>query len=368
MVYVDFNATTPVLPEVLDTMHPFFFGQWANPSSPYPFAREAADSIEKARVQVAMLIGAQPEEILFTSCATESNQTVLYGGAGTIATSTVEHSSINEFLKGRDDVLFIPVDSKGLLDLNKLDSVLSEKQVGLVSVIWANNETGVISPIHEIAELCKKHSVLFHSDAVQAAGKINIDVDAMGVDFLSLSAHKIYGPKGIGALYIRDGSPFKPLLVGAQENGRRGGTESVPLIVGFSKAAELATTELVQRASQTAQVRDLLEQNILKNCPDSTVNGSTEHRLPNTTNIHFPGVDSDMLVQLLGKQGVMVSSGSACKSSAITPSHVLQAMGQPYEKAGEAIRFSVSHLTTEQEINGVLEILIPTVASLRSVD
>ncbi len=367
MIYLDYNATTPVLPEVRESMLPFFCELWGNPSNPYPFAKKAADAIEEARAHIALLIGAQPEEIVFTSCATESNQTILYGTGGEIAASTVEHSSINKFLKRRETAHSIPVDSSGRLDLEALNYILGKLQIKLVSVIWANNETGVISPVEEIAELCKKYGVLFLSDAVQAAGKIEIDVEQVGIDYLSISAHKIYGPKGIGALYVREGSSYKPLLVGSQERGLRGGTESVPLIVGFGKAAELAKKNLTTRADHTREIRNLLEQRVLQEIPCAMINGDTKYRLPNTTNIGLRGIDSEILVQLMGNQGIMISNGSACKSSAITPSHVLQSMGKSHEEASEAVRFSVSHLTTEQDIDAMLEALKTVVASLQTM-
>jgi cysteine desulfurase len=365
MIYLDYNATTPVLREVLEAMIPFFCEQWANPSAPYLFAKKAADAIEEARSHVAMLIGAQPNEIAFTSCATESNQTILHGTDGEVVISTVEHSSISEFLKGRNNGHLVPVDAGGRLDLEVLDSILGKRQIKLVSVIWANNETGVISPIEGIAESCRNHSVLFHSDAVQAVGKIAVNVEQAGVDYLSLGAHKIYGPKGIGALYVREGSPYKPLLVGSQERGLRGGTESVPLIIGFGKAAELAKNQLNTRMNHTKQMRDILENSILRQIPDTYLNGDKTGRLPNTANIGFKGIDSDTFIQLLSNQGVMVSNGSACKANAITPSHVMTAMGKTHDEANEAIRFSLSHLTQENDIYSTLSILKTLAESLR---
>ena len=364
MIYLDYNATTPVLPEVMNSMTPFFLKQWGNPSAVYPFGENAANAIENARQQVANLIGADAKEILFTSGATESNQTILARTTGSILTSSVEHSSINDFIKTRDQTISIPVDTNGLIDLNYLDSELNKNKIGLVSCIWANNETGVISPIQEVSEICNKHGVLFHSDAVQAVGKIPIDVSKTPVNYLSLSAHKFFGPKGIGAIYIRKGSPFHPLVFGTQEEGKRGGTEAVPLIVGFGKAAELAKKELKQRSEIMCNMRNILEKFILETIPSAYINGDQHNRLPNTLNIGIPNVDSDMIVQLLGREGIMISNGSACKSQAITPSHVLLAMGRSYEQANEALRFSVSHLTTEQEIKELTN-KIPVITSLQ---
>ncbi|NOU36256.1 MAG: cysteine desulfurase [Kiritimatiellaceae bacterium] len=365
MIYLDYNATGPMLPEVLNAMCPFFCEQWANPSSPYAFAKQASDAIEIARSHVASLIGAKPNEIVFSSCATESNQTVLHGVRGKVATSTVEHSSIIDFLKERDNTCFVPVDGAGRLDLEALDFSLTQQQIELVSVIWANNEVGVISPIEQTAKICKKHGVLFHSDAVQAAGKIEVDVKTNEVDYLSLSAHKIFGPKGIGALYVRDGAPYRPLLVGRQEKGRRGGTEAVPLIVGFGKAAELAKKDLSARMGHTKKMRDMLENSILQQIPEAYINGDKTCRLPNTTNIGFKGIDSDTFIQFLSTQGIMAANGSACKSSAITPSHVLTAMGRTHEESNEAIRFSLSHLTQENDICSAVSILKTLAESLR---
>lgn len=365
MIYLDYNATTPILPEVRDAMLPALEEHWGNPSGAYPFSKEAENTVEVARSHVARLIDTRPENIVFTSCATESNQTILHGCTGRIATSSVEHSSIHDFLKERDGNSIVPVDLNGRLDLSKLDTILSHGQTKLVSVIWANNETGVISPIQEIARLCKKHDVLFHSDAVQAVGKIDISVERINVDYLSLSAHKIYGPKGIGALYVRDGAPYKPLLVGSQENGRRGGTESVPLIAGLGKAAELARQELNVRTIQVKKMRDLLEHSILQQISDTSVNGDKNNRLPNTTNIRFKNIDSDMLVQLMGSNGIMAANGSACKSSAITPSHVLIAMGRKYNEADEAIRFSLSHLTNESNVHATIDAIKNIIKEIR---
>ena len=365
MIYLDYNATTPVLPEIMDSMLPYFTEHWANPSGIYPFSKNPSSAIDTARHQVASLIGAAPEEILFTSGATESNQSILYGASGRILTSTVEHSSIHEFDKNHEQITLVPVNSTGHLDLEHLTCELDKGGVSLVSCIWANNETGVISPIDKVAELCEKHEVPVHSDAVQAAGKVNIDVTSTLVSYLSLSAHKIYGPKGIGALYIRKGSPYYPLLIGSQENARRGGTEPVPLIVGFGKAAQLAKTELEMRMRVTASMRDSLEQSIFREIPGAYLNGNREHRLPNTLNIGFSSVDSDMIIQLMGKQNVMLSNGSACKSQAITPSHVLTAMGRSHEAATEALRFSVSHLTTEAEIDATVSILKEVVTPMQ---
>ena len=364
MYYFDYNATTPVLPEVFEALKPYFCEKWGNPSASYSFGDIAAEAVEEARSQVAGLIGAQSDEIFFTSCATESNQTIVNGTGGCILCSTVEHSSINDLVKVREAALLVSVNELGELDLDQLDLYLTLHDVKLVSVMWANNETGVISPVAEIARLCRAHDVLFHSDAVQAAGKVSVDVSEIDVDYLSLSAHKIYGPKGIGALYVRDGSPFKSMLMGSQEKSKRGGTESVPLVVGFGKAAAIAKKEMSERVDASKAMRDMLECGILEQVPGAYVNGATDRRLPNTSNIGFRGHDSDILIKLLERQDVMVSTGSACKSSAITPSHVLTAMGRSHDDANEAIRFSVSHLTTKAEVDHVVSTIAEVVGSL----
>lgn len=364
MIYLDYNSTTPVLPEVFQAMEPYFCKNWGNPSSPYSFGKEAANAIEKARSQVASLIGAESDEIFFTSCATESNQTVL-NSFSRVSTSAVEHSSIRDYLLNREKPRFIPVDNLGNINLMALEEHLDSEKPELLSIIWANNETGNISPIEDIGAICKKRDILFHSDAVQAAGKIGIDVNSTTVDFLSLSSHKIYGPKGIGALHIKKGINCKPLLVGSQEKGFRGGTESVPLIVGFGKAAELAKEHLASRAIHLAQMRDLLEKMIIQNIPGTYINGSPKNRLPNTSNIGFKGLDSEPLAIMLGNKDIMVSTGSACKSKAITPSHVLLAMGRDHSQANEAIRFSVSHLNTEAEITTAIQILNESIKLIR---
>jgi cysteine desulfurase len=364
MFYFDYNATTPVLPSVFEEMKPYFCEKWGNPSASYSFGSLASNAVEEAREKVARLIGAQPSEIFFTGSATESNQTVLHGVSGSIISSTVEHSSINDYIKSRGNVRFAPVNSLGEVDLEQLDSLLCQEKAELVSVILANNETGVISPVKEISDLCQKYEVLFHSDAVQAVGKTAIDVTKIDVDYLSLSAHKIYGPKGVGALYVREGAPYKPFLVGSQEKTRRGGTEAVPLVVGFGVAAELAAKELAIRTKLTKQMRDMLENGILQSIPDAYLNGLSRNRLPNTSNIGFRGMDSEVVIQLLGNLEIMVSNGSACKSSAITPSHVLTAMGKSHDEANEAIRFSVSHLTTKTEVEHVVSSLARIVKSV----
>lgn len=360
MIYLDYNATTPLLPEVREAMLPYLTEEWGNPSSAYRFGAKLKQVIEEARESVANLIGALPEEIVFTSCATESNNTAIWAalksqpGKRHIVTSQVEHSAVLNHCRQleRDgyQVTYLPVDSEGLLTPSAVADAITD-QTALVSLMWANNETGVLFPIREIARVCREQGILFHSDAAQAVGKIAVNVASVGPDYLTVSGHKIYGPKAIGALYVRHGAAFSPMLVGGhQESGRRGGTQNVALIVGFGVAASLAASELCQRARQVARLRDLLEAEVLAALPECYLNGSREMRLPNTTSIGFPGLDSDAMVTFLDSQSVCVSSGSACLADAIAPSHVLLAMTRSVDQARSAIRFSLSHQNTETEM------------------
>ena len=374
MIYLDYNATTPVLPEVLEAMLPYFNTKWGNPSSPYLFSKAPSEAIFRARVQVADLIGAQPNEIVFTSCATESNQTALYNGwhhtpNKKVLMSAVEHSSIIEYQKSYSAAKShsVNVDDKGFVDLDQLSSYCSQGNISMVSVMWANNETGVVSQIDEISDICQKYDVLFHTDAAQAAGKVIIDLGKTKIDYLSLSSHKFFGPKGIGALYIRHGTTYNPLLIGQQQSGLRGGTEPVAQIVGMGKAAEVAKKLISSHSSKNEKLRNFLEKKILNEIPDSYLNGCLESRLPNTLNISFKGIDANSLVLMLSKQGIYVSNGSACHSSTISPSHVLIAMGKSYEYSNSAIRFSLSHLNKEAEIDEAVCILAKLTKSLRGL-
>lgn len=360
MIYLDYNATTPLLPEVFEAMHPFFLEQWANASSPYRFGLAARKGIEDARSKVAALIDAEPEEIIFTSGATEANNTALRAALLArpekrhVIVSKTEHSSVLECCESLErvgfGVTYLPVDQKGQIEPRELESAIS-KETALVSMMWANNETGVLSPIERISEICRQKDVPFHCDAVQAAGKFEVNVRKLGIDYLSISAHKMYGPKGIGALFVRTDSPFEPFQFGGhQEGGRRGGTENVALIAGFGAAAELAQRNLVGRAGHSQELRDELEQSILEAIPEVKIYGADTERLPNTTNIGFDGIDSDAMLNFLDSRGICVSSGSACMSGALGPSHVILAMTGSQEKARQAIRFSVGLQTTSVEV------------------
>ena len=353
-----------MLPEVRKAMEPYFAEQWGNPSSAHTFGLTAAQAVAKARSQVAALVGVEAIDVIFTSSATEANNTALgsaLGAAGKkrkIVASATEHSAVLNFCSAVArlgvEVVIVPVMPTGVIDVAALDAVLDEN-TAVVSVMWANNETGVINPVEAVGELCSKRGVLFHCDAVQAAGKVPIDVRDLPIDYLTVSSHKIFGPKGAGALVVDSRAPFTPLLYGGhQEEDRRGGTENVPAIVGFGAAAELARLEQATRGEEVRCLRDKLERRILAEVPGAYVNGCGVPRIPNTTNIGFPGVDSETLVGMLDREGICVSSGSACLSDSVTPSHVIQAMTGSYEKAGEAIRFSISHLNVDEEIQKLL--------------
>ncbi|MGH7873967.1 MAG: cysteine desulfurase family protein [Candidatus Binatia bacterium] len=332
MIYLDYNATTPVLPEVLEAMMPYFTTEWGNPSSTYKFGYKIKSAIEKAREQVAELIGAHPMEVIFTSCATESNNTAIHAALKAnptkrhIITSAVEHSSVLNYCMAleRDGyrVTYLPVDREGLLKLADLENAITD-ETAIVSLMWANNETGVLFPVREIAEICQSRGVLYHCDAVQAAGKVEINVRNTPINYLALTGHKFHAPKGIGALYVRRKSPMSSFLCGGhQEHNRRGGTESVPLIAGMGKAAELAHKTLPGYDKKMRPLRDALEEGILERILNAELNGDKTQRLSNTTNISFHRIESEALLILLDKEGICASSGSACLADSDEPSHV----------------------------------------------
>ena len=375
VVYLDNNATTRVSPEVIQAMEPFLRDMWGNPSSIHTFGGQVRRHIERAREQVAELIGADPEEIIFTSCGTESNNTALKGIAlasspgSRIITTAVEHPSVLNVCRYLGTTGFqvteLPVDGQGRIDLDQLRESIDEQTV-LVSVMWANNETGVIFPVREIAEVVKEKGVLFHTDAVQAVGKIPVDMRDVPVDLLSLSGHKLHAPKGIGVLYVRKGVKLVPLLHGGhQEKNRRGGTENVPYIVGLGRACELAREHMEEEQTRIAALRDRLEKGILESCPGARVNGDRAHRLPNTLNVSFEYVEGESILLLLDQLGICASTGSACSSGSLEPSHVIQAMGVPFTAAHGSVRFSLSRDTTEEDIDYVLEHLPGIIRRLR---
>ena len=377
LVYVDNNATTPVAPEVFEAMRPFLQGAYGNPSSLYRLAGEAKAAIDRAREEVAKLLGARPDEIVFTSCGSESDNTAilsaLSGAAedARVVTTRVEHAAVgNLAARLRDEgrsVTELGVDSRGNLDLDELGRAL-EGGAGVLSVMWANNETGVLFPVPEIAEIAKAKGVLFHTDAVQAVGKIPIDLSDIPVDYLALSGHKLHAPKGVGALFVRRGAPFRSFLVGGhQEEGRRGGTENVAGIVALGEAARLAREGMEEEPTRTRRLRDRLEEGLLSSCPGARLNGDPARRLPNTTNISFEYIEGESILLLLDREGICASSGSACTTGSLEPSHVLRAMGVPYTAAHGAIRLSLSRYNTGADVDRVLEVMPSIVKRLRAI-
>lgn len=375
--YFDNNATTRIAPEVLDAMLPFLRDQWGNASSAYRFGQQVKKPLDEARAKLATMVNADPKEIVFTSCGTESNNSAIHSALATspgkrhVITTAVEHSAnikYAEFLQRRGyEVTFLPVESDGSLDLHVLDQAI-RPDTAIVSVMWANNETGVIFPIEEIAAICRSHNVLFHTDAVQTPGKIQLDVRSTGVDFLSLSAHKLHAPKGIGMLYVKKKVRFQPFVIGGhQERGRRGGTENVPYIVGFGRAAELALATLSEENTRVRALRDRVENTILKTIPNTIRNGSREPRLPNTTNIAFDFVEAEAILMLLDQCGICASSGSACTTGAVDPSHVLTAMNVNPMRARGSVRFSLGLYNTESDVDYLLQHLPTIIARLRSI-
>jgi cysteine desulfurase len=376
-IYLDHNATTPVLPDVLAAMLPFFLESPGNPSSAHTSGIKARNAIEYARCRVAELVCAKPAHVLFTSSATEAINTAFYsafslvkGAPSRIVITTVEHAAVRQCAFHAQDrggeLLQIPVRADGSLALDRLEEAISNDPC-IVSVMWANNETGVIFPIAEIAQLCSDRGVLLHVDAVQAAGKLPINLDLISIDYLSISAHKLFGPKGAAALIASPRLLRSFLRGGSQETGRRAGTENVPAIVGFGEAARLAALELSERAINAAALRDRLEGILFQRIDGCYINGADQPRIPNTTNLGFEGIDGDALAAVLNTSGVYVSTGSACSADALSPSHVLMAMSGSYEKASEAVRFSLSHVNTAVEIEHAIAAVEEAVASLRQM-
>ena len=373
--YFDANATTRVASEVVEAMLPFLTERWGNPSSAYAFGNQVAKQIEAARAKAAALLNADPREIVFTSCGTEGNNSAIHSALGTnpdkrhVVTTAVEHSAILKYceqLRKRGyDVTALPVESDGSLDLHLLEKSI-RPDTAIVSVMWANNETGVIFPIQEIGAICRSQGVLCHSDAVQTPGKLKIDVRSSGVDFLSLSGHKFHSPKGIGLLYVRRRTRFEPYLIGGhQERDRRGGTENVPYIVGLGCAAELAMEHLDEEDRRVRSLRDRLEATILTTIPGTSRNGAKEERLPNTSNIAFDSVEAEAILMLLDQVGICASSGSACMTGSLDPSHVLVAMGLSPERARGSVRFSLGIENTDEDVNYLLKHLPSIVSKLR---
>jgi cysteine desulfurase len=373
--YFDNNATTRVAPEVVDAMLPFLRDFYGNPSSAYTFGSQIAKRVEEAREKVAALIGAEPKEVVFTSCGTESNNAVLQSALATqpgkrhILTTAVEHSAIIKHCEWLQklgcEVTFLPVDADGMLDLHLLDQSI-RPETAVVSVMWANNETGVVFPVEEIAAICRSRGVLFHTDATQAPGKLRMDMGEVEADFLTLSAHKLHAPKGIGLLYVRRRTKFQPYLIGGhQEKGKRGGTENVAGMVGFGRAAELALERLADENTRGRALRDRLENTILRTVPNTVRNGAKEPRLPNTSNIAFDFVEAEGILLKLDELGICVSSGSACTTGSLNPSHVLTAMGIRPARAKGCVRFSLGCYNTDEEVDYLLTHIPKVIARLR---
>jgi cysteine desulfurase len=376
-VYLDNNATTRVAPEVLETMLPYFHELYGNPSSMHSFGGQVMKQVRKAREQVAALLGASADEIIFTSCGSESDNAAIrsalasYPDKKHIVTSRVEHPAVRALCAHLATqgyrVTEIPVDGEGRLDMVQYRRALTS-DTAIVSLMWANNETGVIFPIEKAAQIARERGILFHTDAVQSVGKIPVNLADMTIDMLSLSGHKLHAPKGIGVLYVRKGTKFSPFLIGGhQERGRRGGTEATPSIIGLGVAAELAQKKMEFENTFVKGLRDRLEDTILKTVSNTKVNGDRVNRLPNTTNISFEFVEGEGILLMMDEFGICASSGSACTSGSLQPSHVLRAMGIPFTMAHGSIRFSLSVYNTDEEIDFVIEKLPPIIETLRSM-
>ncbi|MDR2578083.1 MAG: cysteine desulfurase NifS [Chitinispirillales bacterium] len=377
IIYLDNNATTRTAPEVIEAMAPFFGDNYGNPSSVYRFGGAIRRRVERAREQVAALIGAEPDEIYFTSCGTESDNMALKGfflehGAGArLITSAVEHPAVRNtarFIKERGASLTeLPVDGSGMIFEDAVDAHEINRNT-LVSLMWANNETGVIFPIDKLAQAVKVRGGVFHTDAVQAAGKVVIDVKKTPVDMLALSGHKIHAPKGIGAAYFRAGTPVASLIHGGhQENGARAGTENVPYIIGLGCACELAAERLETENTRVRALRDRLENALLERCGGAKLNGCPENRLPNTVNISFENIEGESILLHLDESGIAAASGSACTTGSLEPSHVMMAMGIPYKYAHSSIRFSLSVYNTDSDIDRVIAVMPGIVDKLREL-
>lgn len=377
-VYMDYSATTPVKKEVLDAMLPYFSEHFGNPSSLYSIAQESKEALEKARGQVASLIGAKANEVFFTAGGSEADNWALEGVADAlkdkgnhIITTKIEHHAIlhtAEYLEKHGiDVTYLDVDAKGRVNPEDVEKAITDKTV-LISIMMVNNEVGTIEPIKEIAEIAHNHGILLHTDAVQALGNVPIDVDNMGIDLMSMSGHKIYGPKGVGALYIRKGTKISNFIHGgAQEMKKRAGTENLAGIVGFGKAAELAKENLESHINRVSELRDYFISEVTSKIPDTIVNGSMEHRHPGNANISFEYIEGESMLILLDMNGISVSTGSACSSKSLTPSHVLSAMGIPVERIHGTLRFTIGDPTTKEDIDYVIEKLVEIVQKLREL-
>ncbi|MFO8013189.1 MAG: cysteine desulfurase NifS, partial [Phycisphaerae bacterium] len=382
VIYLDNNATTAVAPEVREAMLPYLTDHYGNPSSIHTFGGREAKAVDRARQQVADLLGCHPTEIVFTSCGTESDNTAIMSALGCyperrhVITTRVEHPAVRNLgqILAKGDhgrpvcrVTEVPVNAEGEVDMPAFGDALDE-ETAVASAMWANNETGVLFPVEDLGALCRDRGILFHTDAVQAVGKVPMTLSDLPIDMLSLSGHKLHAPKGVGALYVRRGTRFSPLLLGGhQENNRRGGTEAVPQIVALGAAAELAKANLEKENTEVRALRDRLEEGLLTLAPGARVNGRRDLRLPNTSNLSFEYVEGEAILLMLDQHGICASSGSACTTGSLEPSHVLRAMGVPFTSAHGSIRFSLSVYNTEAEIDTVLEVLPPVIRRLREI-
>ena len=380
VIYMDNNATTRIAPEVLEAMMPYLSDYYGNPSSMHTFGGQVGRAVARAREQVAALLGADAGEIVFTSCGTESDSTAILSALQTypeknhLVTTRVEHPAVKnlcdnlELFTGRKyHTTRLHVHSDGTLDVQRFRDSLTDETV-IVSAMWANNETGVIFPVEEMARIARERGILFHTDAVQAVGKIPINLRDSAIDFLSLSGHKLHAPKGVGVLYVRKGTPFVPFMNGGhQERGRRGGTENVASIIGLGRACELAAAKMEEENTRVRALRDKLEHGLLTSVPKALLNGHQELRLPNTANISFEYVEGEAILLHMNQLNICASSGSACTSGSLEPSHVLRAMGVPFTAAHGSIRFSLSVYNTEEEIDFVLAHMPPIIEKLRAL-
>ena len=377
ILYFDNNATTRVAPEVLDAMLPYLREYYGNASSMYRLAGFAQKAVGSAREQVASLLGAHPEEIVFTSCGTESDSTAIYSALNArpekkhVITTRVEHPailSVSQHLEKKGyAVSYLGVDGKGRVSLDEFSRAVT-KDTALVSMMYANNETGNIFPVAEVGALCRERGVPFHVDAVQAVGKIPIDLTTLPVDYLALSGHKLHAPKGVGALYVRRGAAFRPFLRGGhQERGRRAGTEAVPNIVALGAACALAGKHIQDENTTVKALRDNLQARLMAVIPDTILNGDPDKRLPNTLNLSFKYVEGEAILLMLDQHGICASSGSACTSGSLEPSHVLRAMGVPFTYAHGSLRLSLSRYNTQEEVDAVIDILPQIIGRLREI-
>ncbi|MDI6449111.1 cysteine desulfurase NifS [Anaerobaca lacustris] len=376
-IYFDNNATTRVADEVFEVMQPYFCELYGNPSSMHTFGGQVGVRVREAREQVAALLGCHPGEVIFTSCGTEADSTAILGALAAVPhrrkviTTRVEHPAVLTVCRDLENrgyhVIELGVDKQGRLDLDELESLLDD-DTAIVTIMAANNETGTIFPLEKIAEMVTERGITFHTDAVQIVGKIPLNLSESPIHLLSLSGHKLHAPKGVGVLYVRKGTRIAPFLLGGhQEGGRRAGTENVPGIVGLGKACELAARYMDDENTRVKALRDKLESAILAGCPDSRINGDPENRLPNTTNISFEYIEGEAILLMLDRFGICASSGSACTSGSLEPSHVLRAMGVPFTAAHGSIRYSLSRYNTEDEVDFTIEKMPQIIERLREL-